>query len=94
MCVVIICGPVCNHNLFTKPFFNITKKSRQKYKYLKNEKSFQHEINIFQHFYPRVDLQGTLKQEILQHENFVDVRFRSEKCKNKVSQNEVSKTQN
>ena len=34
-----------------KPFFHTTKKSKQKFKYLKNEKSFQGEIkSIFHHF--------------------------------------------
>ena len=32
-------------------FFNMTKKSRQKFKYLENEKSFKDEISIFQHFW-------------------------------------------
>ena len=47
MCIVIICFPVCNVinfeinlNLFIKLFFYLTKKSRQKCNYLKNEKSF------------------------------------------------------
>ena len=34
-----------------KPFSYMTKKSRQKFKYLDNEKSFQGEVkSIFQHF--------------------------------------------
>ena len=32
-------------------FFNMTKKSRQKFKHLENEKSFKDEISIFQHFW-------------------------------------------
>ena len=41
-----------NHNFPIKPFFYITKKLRQKCKYLKNEKKFYHEIkSIFHHFY-------------------------------------------
>ena len=47
MCIVIICCPVCDvinfgitFHLRTKPLFYITTKSRQKCKYLKNEKSF------------------------------------------------------
>ena len=58
MCIVIICCPVCdviyfqiNLSFLIKPFFYITKKSGQKCKYLKNEKSFKHEIKtIFHHF--------------------------------------------
>ena len=59
MYIVIICCPVCDVinfgiklNLDMKPvFFFITKKSRQKCKYLKNEKSFSYKIiNIFHHF--------------------------------------------
>ena len=58
MCIVIICCSVCevinleiNRSPLIKPFFYITKKSRQKYKYIKNEKSFYHEIkSIFHHF--------------------------------------------
>ena len=33
-----------------KPFFYMTENSRQKLKYLENEKSFQDEISIFRHF--------------------------------------------
>ena len=40
-----------NHSFLIKPFFLITKKSRQKYKYSKTEKTFLHEIkSIFHHF--------------------------------------------
>ena len=56
MCIVIISCQVCDVinlenslSLLIKPFFYITKsqnqKSKQKCKYLKNEKSFYHEIN-------------------------------------------------
>ena len=51
MCIVIICCSVCNVinfeinlSLLIKPFFYITKKSIQKFKYFKNKKSFSHEI--------------------------------------------------
>ena len=58
MCVVLICYPVCDainfeiyNSFFINPFFNLIKKSRRKCKYLKKEKSFQHEIrSIFHHF--------------------------------------------
>ena len=58
MCIIIICCPVCdvinfenNHSFPIKPFLYTTKKSGQKYKYLKNEKSFKHERkSIFHHF--------------------------------------------
>ena len=47
MFVLIICCPVCdvinfeiNYSFVTKSFFYITKKSRQKCEYVKNEKSF------------------------------------------------------
>ena len=53
MCSAIICCPVCdvikfaiNHSFLIKPFFfYITKRSGQKCKYFKNEKSFWQEIN-------------------------------------------------
>ena len=45
MCTVIICCPVCdvknfevNRSFFIKLFFYITEKSKQKCRYLKNEK--------------------------------------------------------
>ena len=51
MSIVIICCQVCdviyfeiNLSPFIKPFLYITKKSGQKFKYLKKEKSFEHEI--------------------------------------------------
>ena len=58
MCIVIICYPVCgvinfeiNLSFLITPFLYITKKAGQKRKYLKNERSFQHEIKIiFHHF--------------------------------------------
>ena len=58
MCIVIICYPICgvinfeiNLSLLITPFLYITKKAGQKRKYLKNERSFQHEIKIiFHHF--------------------------------------------
>ena len=47
MCIGIICCPACevmnfeiNHGFLINPFFLIPKKSRQNYKYLKNEKIF------------------------------------------------------
>ena len=47
MYIVIICFPVCDVigfeiklNFLIKPFFHLIKKSEQKCKYLKNEKSF------------------------------------------------------
>ena len=50
-CVVIIFYSVCdiikfeiNHNFLIKPLFYTAKKSLQKFKYLKNKKSFLHEI--------------------------------------------------
>ena len=50
-CIAIVCFPVCDAISFEinlifliKPFFYMTKKSRQKFKYLQNEKSFQGEI--------------------------------------------------
>ena len=46
-CSAIICCPVCdvigfeiNHSILIKTFFYITKTLGQKFKYLKNEKSF------------------------------------------------------
>ena len=58
MCIVITCCLVydvmnfeINHTFLIKPFYCITRKSGQKCKYLKNEKSFSHEIkNIFSSF--------------------------------------------
>ena len=57
-CVVIICCSVydtinfeINLSLLNKPFFYITKNSKQKCKYFKNRKCFQHETkNICYHF--------------------------------------------
>ena len=46
MCVVIVYSPICdaikletNLRILIKPFFCITKKSGQKYKYLNNERA-------------------------------------------------------
>ena len=57
MCIAIVCYPGCyvinfeiNLIFLIKPFFYMTDKSRQTFKYLKNEKSFQGEINIAQCF--------------------------------------------
>ena len=58
MFIVIVCFPACDVInfeitliLLIKPFFYMTKKSRQKFKYLKNKKSFQGEAkNIFHPF--------------------------------------------
>ena len=51
MCISIVCFPCCdvvsfeiNFIFLIKPFSYMTKKSRQKFKYLENEKSFQGEI--------------------------------------------------
>ena len=51
MCVVIFCKPGCdvinfeiNLIFLIKPFFLHAKKSRQKFNYLENEKSFKDEI--------------------------------------------------
>ena len=57
MCIAIVCFPGCdvitfeiNLIVLIKPFYYMTKKSRQKFKYLENEKSFQGEIkSIFHH---------------------------------------------
>ena len=56
MCIVITCCLVydvmnfeINHTFLIKPFYCITRKSGQKCKYLKNEKSFSHEIK--KHFF-------------------------------------------
>ena len=52
MCITIVCFQVCDAINFEtspifliKPFTCMIKKSRQKFKYLKNEKSFKGEIN-------------------------------------------------
>ena len=58
MCIAIVCFPGCdainfemNLIFLIKPFFYISKKSRQTVKYLENEKSFQGEMkNIFHYF--------------------------------------------
>ena len=58
MCITIVCLPVCDVikfettlNILIKPFYYITKKSRQKPKYLVNKKSFWGEIkSIFPQF--------------------------------------------
>ena len=58
MCIAIVCFPgfgVINfeikHTFLIKPLFYLTKTSRQKFKYLKNEKSFKGKIKrIFHHF--------------------------------------------
>ena len=58
MCIAIVCFPGCGIINFEislifliKPFFYLTKKSRQKFKYLDNKKSFRDEIkSIFHHF--------------------------------------------
>ena len=58
MCITIVCFPGCgvinfeNNLIFLiKTFFYICKKSRQKFKYLENKKSFKCEIkSIFQRF--------------------------------------------
>ena len=56
MCIAIVCQPGCNvinfeiNSVFLiKPFFYMTKKSRQKYKYFENEKSCQDEIKSIFH---------------------------------------------
>ena len=42
ICIINICWKVCeiNHNFLIKPGFYITKRSEQKFKYLKKEKTF------------------------------------------------------
>ena len=58
MCIAIVCFPGCDAiNYETKliflitPFFYMTKKSRQKFKYLENENGFSGEVqNIFDQF--------------------------------------------
>ena len=58
MYIVIVCFPGCdvmnfkiNLSFLIKLFFYVTKKSRQKLKYLQNMKSFYGEIkSIFHHF--------------------------------------------
>ena len=54
MCVEIVCFPCynvihfeINLNFIIKPFFYMTKKQRQKFKYLKNEQNFEAEIKSF-----------------------------------------------
>ena len=51
MCIIMVCFPGCdvlhfeiNLMFLIKPFLSMTKKSRQKFKYLKNEKSLSGEI--------------------------------------------------
>ena len=59
MCIIIVCYPGCDAIKFEinlifliKPFYYMTKKSRQKPKYLEKAKSFWEEIKrIFHHFY-------------------------------------------
>ena len=58
MCTAIVCLPGCdvlkfeiNLIFLTKPFFYMIKISRQKFKYLENEKRFSGKIkSIFYHF--------------------------------------------
>ena len=58
MCTEIVCSPSCdvmrfkiNRIFLIKPFLDVTKNSRQNFKYLENEKSFYGEIiSIFYHF--------------------------------------------
>ena len=58
MCIAVVCFPGCdiinfeiNIIFLIKPLFYMTKRPRQKFKYLKNKKSFQVEIkSIFHHF--------------------------------------------
>ena len=58
MCIIIVCYPRCDVRHFginlifqIELLFYMTKKSRQKLKYLENEKSFYDEIkSIFHHF--------------------------------------------
>ena len=72
ICIVIIWCPAydvisfeINHNFLIKPFFYITKKSRQKSKFLKNEKSFSHETKSFFHHFKRAfNCQNCLRYEI------------------------------
>ena len=54
LCIVIICFPVFDvinfeiyHNFLIKLFSYVTKKSGQKFKYIEDDKIFNHEIKIF-----------------------------------------------
>ena len=75
MCIAIVCWPSCDVisveiNLFPiiRLYFYMTKKSRQKCKYLENEMSFQDEIkSIFHHFQKAVNDQ--IKQICLEGES-------------------------
>ena len=58
MCIAIVCWPSCdvinfeiNLIFLIKPFFNITENSRQKFKYLENEKNFEDEIKSISHHF-------------------------------------------
>ena len=58
MCIAIVCFPGCDVMNFEiilifliKPFFYMTKKSRLKFKYLENEKSFKGEIKSIFHYF-------------------------------------------
>ena len=63
MCITIACEPGCDVTKFEiifliKPFCYMTKKSRQKFKYLENKKSFWGEIkSLFHHFYRALSCQ-------------------------------------
>ena len=58
MCIATVCFPYCdtinfeiNLVLLLKPFFYMTKKSGQKFKYLENEKSFSSKTkSVLHHF--------------------------------------------
>ena len=53
-----------NLNFLIKPFFFMTKKSRQSFKYLKNEKSFQGDVkSIFHHFKRLLVAKNCLRSE-------------------------------
>ena len=58
MYIIIVCFPGCDAINFEitlifliKPFFCMTKNSRQKFKYLENEKSFSEKKIVFHYFY-------------------------------------------
>ena len=74
ICIAVVCFPGCHVIIFDilvlfliKPFFYITKNSRQKFKYLENKKSFQGEIkNIFLSFFKGLsDITNFLRPESL-----------------------------
>ena len=68
MCIVIVCKPGCDVIHFEislifliKPLLYMNKESRQKLKYLENEKSFRDEIKIIFHHFKRVFIESNKK---------------------------------